>query len=114
MQELICDSCGKEAKFKVHRSSGTDRLEEWNLCPKCAGELERILSEKVGKPLPDALKSLSIEPCQADEVSERISVCPNCGNRAEEVSEAGIVGCPTCYTVFDEEVKMMIRKLHGI
>jgi protein arginine kinase activator len=41
------------------------------------------------------------------------AVCPVCGMRYEEFKETGKLGCPGCYDSFEDDLTVLIRRLHG-
>lgn len=44
-------------------------------------------------------------------VSEK--TCPRCKTKLTEVLRSGIVGCATCYKVFEQEIRNMILQKQG-
>lgn len=39
--------------------------------------------------------------------------CPKCGMNLIDVQRTGVVGCATCYQVFENEIKMIIVRNQG-
>ena len=115
MRKGFCELCGppRRAEFAVCRASAGGRRAERSLCETCTRNVERIIFGAGGLPLTDLLKVLILERPASGNEQNRTKVCPSCGNTADEVKEAGAVGCPTCYSVFRDEIGKVIRKLHG-
>ncbi len=40
-------------------------------------------------------------------------VCPKCKRSVDEFKETGLLGCPYCYTVFEEEITEYLLKTQG-
>ncbi|MGI5920565.1 MAG: UvrB/UvrC motif-containing protein [Syntrophomonadaceae bacterium] len=39
--------------------------------------------------------------------------CPNCGMNFMNIRETGKLGCNECYTVFEQELEPILRRIHG-
>ena len=112
--QLVCDLCGKTAEFRVSPAPEVGGHAGQNLCRRCAEDLERTPHGR-SAPSTDLLNDLETPtaPTRPNE-DMRTSVCPVCGNSVIEVTEAAVVGCPSCYEVFHEEVQAMVRRLHSV
>lgn len=115
MRKNFCELCGppRRAEFTVSRVSESGRREERNLCEICARDAERIRFGDSRLPLTDLLSVLVLERAETGSEIDRTKVCPSCGNTVQEVTEAGAVGCSLCYSVFQDEIEEMVRRLHG-
>ncbi len=40
-------------------------------------------------------------------------VCPNCGARLSYFIKTGMLGCPSCYVAFENEINSVAKKMHG-
>ncbi len=97
MSERYCEICGErpaDIEF-VEVVNGTKRT--LHLCHICAEQeangLRLIVPEK---------DSGKIE-----------IICPECGTRLSDIKASLTVGCPSCYRVFEGEVKDLLKKLQG-
>jgi len=76
----------------------------YSLCEMCAKELfgsfEKSFSQGVASGL-------------LDEPSARECVCPSCGTTFSDFQRTGLLGCPSCYDVFREELLPYIAKIQG-
>ena len=43
----------------------------------------------------------------------RNKVCPNCHTNLYDFLKTGMLGCPTCYQAFKEEINEMLLKVQG-
>jgi protein arginine kinase activator len=112
-QGKLCELCGCEpAEFVVRLVTEISQGAEQNLCESCAVNRERILFGSSRLPLTALVKTLAARVESPENDDNRTKVCPFCGNTADEVERAGIVGCSTCYAVFQAEVDRVIRILH--
>jgi len=105
---MLCDNCGKE-QAKVHyKEIKDDKVTELHLCEKCAMEK--------GIQLPHKKQPFMISNILADmaeEVGSDIAKCSGCGLTYNEFRECGRLGCPTCYETFKEQLKPLLRRIHG-
>jgi len=115
MRGDFCELCGppERAQYLVYRVSKAGRRSERKLCETCARQSEKILLGNSGLPLVDLLGVLTTENSVTKKEQNRTKVCPRCGNTIGDVTESGMVGCSTCYTVFKAEIDQVIEKLHG-
>jgi len=115
MRKGFCEVCGppRKAEFTICRVTRSGRRAERSLCGICAKDAERIALGDTGFPLTDLFTALVTERSGAGIGQNRTKVCPSCGNTEKEATEAGMVGCPLCYSVFRDEIAEVIRKLHG-
>ena len=44
---------------------------------------------------------------------EGFLVCPSCGQTFAEFQKGGLLGCPACYTAFEQELGRVFKRLHG-
>lgn len=40
--------------------------------------------------------------------------CKTCGKTLSDFYKTGLLGCPDCYVVFFNELKPVLKKLHGV
>ena len=111
---MVCAVCGRPADCLVYRESSGGRREESQLCWPCARNRERILCGDGRLMASDVLLALIENRLVSAESRNRTKVCPVCGNTADGVLESGVVGCSECYEVFRDEIKQIVRDLHGV
>ena len=111
MKSSLCEACRRQpAKFTVFRASKHRRHGERSLCESCAKDAERIFSGNSGLLVTELL---GIERSVSKIEQDRTKVCPDCGNTVDDVTEAGILGCPTCCSTFEDEIAQVVYELHG-
>lgn len=101
---MLCDKC-KKRQATVHRRELVDnKYCELHLCDECAaytfGEFENNVENAI-------LAGLFGEPV----VSEK--TCPACGMRFSDYERTGLLGCPSCYDVFNAELLPHIARIQG-
>ncbi|MGN0807194.1 MAG: hypothetical protein ACI4MN_01930 [Candidatus Coproplasma sp.] len=77
---------------------------EYHLCAHCAAELFGGFEESFANGMANGLFD---EPFMVE------SVCPACGMPFSEFQRSGLLGCPSCYDVFHEELMPYIAKIQG-
>jgi protein arginine kinase activator len=81
------------------------------LCEQCAAE--RGLQASVATPpaaIGDFLQSVQqhISPSQTDAVR-----CSFCSSTLRDFRQTGRLGCPYCYTAFEQSLRDLLKKVHG-
>jgi protein arginine kinase activator len=105
---MLCDNCGKEPARIHYKEIKDNETTEFHLCEKCA-------SEK-GIQVPQSKESFSISSIltgMAEEVGADLSKCQACGLSYKEFRDSGRLGCSECYKTFKEQLKPLLRRIHG-
>lgn len=77
----------------------------YNLCEQCYAELFGAFNSAVsGDILAELLDSAP---------KKRARVCPVCGMDYSEFERTGLLGCPSCYDVFNEQLLTYIERIQG-
>ncbi len=103
----LCDFCGKNPGIvlvKVLDKEGN--AVELMICADCGRK--RGLSG-VEKTAPKKEEADSREP----RAESRNFTCPSCGLSFSEFKRRGRLGCANCYNAFEQELKQVIRRIHG-
>lgn len=105
---MICDNCGKEPA-KIHYKEVKDNeVTEFHLCEKCA------MAKGIQVPHKKQPFSISnIFAGMAEEVGSDLESCKACGFSYREFRDTGRLGCPECYQAFREQLKPLLRRIHG-
>ena len=120
---MLCEKCKKRTAAVFYNENINGKLRSFSLCGECAarlrekGELQDITS-MVGS-FADPFSELQDNlfggffgiPKMAAVPAEK--KCPTCGSTYADITKDGRVGCPECYTVFENELSRMIRSVHG-
>jgi protein arginine kinase activator len=105
---MLCDNCGKEPARVHYKELKDNSVTEYHLCEKCATEK--------GIQIPHKQQTFSISNIlagMADEVGSDMSRCRSCGLTYKEFRETGRLGCSACYDAFKEQLKLLLRRIHG-
>lgn len=102
---LICQHCKKRpATVNFIETVGGETV-ALHLCEQCYqykyGEFEQITANAVFNGLFDSPKPT------------KQKVCKVCGMRFEDYEKTGLMGCPSCYDVFKEEIVPYIARIQG-
>ncbi len=101
---MICQRCKKrEATRNFTEYVGGERC-ELHLCAQCAYEAFGEFEQNV--------QNASLYGLFGDGEREE-KVCPSCGLRFSDYEKTGLLGCPSCYDLFKEELLPYIARIQG-
>ena len=106
---MICEHCQKR-EATVHLTEITDgKVQEINLCEKCAEEKGVTI-----KPfsISDFLSALASAHSVGKGKGAPEQACPACGISFAEFQSSGRLGCPEDYTAFREQILPLIERIH--
>jgi len=108
---MLCDICGK-SQATVHLTEIMDnQMAELHLCEECARKKGAQMEQHFG--LADLLSGLADFGKQY-EVGEEVKIkCQNCGLTYQDFKKIGRLGCGECYTVFRENLELLLKRIHG-
>lgn len=109
---MLCDECGKN-EAEVHLTQIVDNeMTTVHLCPACAAEkgLEAGTTAK-NLPLTDFLAQMG--QVVAGEESGFPGPCSYCHTTVEDFRRTGRLGCPHCYTIYETQLRAILRRIHG-
>lgn len=111
---MKCDNCENEAT--VHDTVLREGAwVEVHFCEACAAK-QGIAS--AGTSLNELLTNFVLPqitgeaPKRPKPVKARTPVCPECGFTFEQFRQAGLFGCPTCYTAFEALLLPLLERAH--
>jgi protein arginine kinase activator len=105
---MLCDSCGKEPAKIHYKEIKDNQVTEFHLCEKCASEKGiQIYHKKQPFSIPNIMTEM------AEEVGSEMAKCDRCGLTYREFRDSGRLGCSTCYGAFKEQLKPLLRRIHG-
>jgi len=113
---VLCESCGqREATIHEVLIKGGTKLEK-HLCEVCA---QTPADEPASNlPINELISKYMVSPgvTATDKTDERepqsTTVCPSCAMSLREFRQSGLLGCPVCYTVFEEQLGPLIERAH--
>jgi len=113
---VLCESCGqREATIHEVLIKGGAKLEK-HLCEVCAQTAASEPSSNL--PINELISKYMVSPgvatsAKSDEPeSQATTVCPSCAMSLREFRQSGLLGCPVCYTVFEEQLGPLIERAH--
>lgn len=111
---MLCDACGKAAATINYAEMVDGRLTTLNLCENCARERGVGVSlPPLAGPLVNILMGL-LEDAEAAGVDAAPDArCPQCGTTYDDFRRTGKLGCGVCYETFRDDLKPLIRRIHG-
>ncbi len=98
---MICDRCHKRKAAIYIKTIINGHIQMMGLCEKCGAEIDSDFTDGEG------IYGLF------GEIND-MTVCPECGRTLAEVIKTGYLGCEHCYSRFKENIRPMIRRLHGV
>jgi protein arginine kinase activator len=107
-----CEECGQApATVHVRRISAGEEV-TLRLCLECAQArgLEPDPDEAPQAPTGDPVSLLFKTLGEMEGVT---GTCPGCGMSYSDFRETGRLGCARCYAAFLDELKPLIRRVHG-
>jgi protein arginine kinase activator len=105
---MLCDNCGKEIAKVHYKEIKDDKSAEYNLCEKCAAEKGLQATPKQNN-----FSISNILAGMAEEVGPSTVKCQGCGLAYSEFRESGRLGCAKCYDAFREQLRPLLRRIHG-
>lgn len=101
---MLCQNCKKREATVNHVEKINGRVCAMHLCAMCADEMFGYFESEVENAV---LSGLFGEDVRGE------SVCPACGLSFSEYERTGLLGCPSCYDVFNEQLIPYITRLQG-
>ena len=111
---MMCESCQRRTATVQYAEVVGGQMTTYNLCDECARKRGVAMSlAPFAGPLVNILMGLLEETGGRDEAEQQGPVCPGCGLSYSEFRRSGRLGCPKCYESFADELKPLIRRIHG-
>ena len=111
---MKCDVCHKHEATVVYTQIADDDKKNLYLCSFCAAQTDPKKSDKKppsratkAKPKKPVAKGSSLAPTGRSAV-----VCKGCGMSYSEFKKQGRLGCHQCYTAFEPELVLLLKRLH--
>jgi protein arginine kinase activator len=112
---MLCDECKKnEAVHNFTQISNGEMITQ-HLCQICAekrgiGDEEKIKDDT----LSSFMSKIGTESGKKVAGTKGVPLqCPTCKSKFSDFKKTGRLGCPDCYTAFEEELGSLLRKIHG-
>lgn len=107
---MLCQICGKNTATTHIKTVINGKVTEQNLCGYCAAK--KGYSNFNGGSITGLLSSMLGNTIKSDTAAYEKS-CQCCGTSFANIAETGKVGCAECYKVFDEELYVYLKRIHG-
>ncbi len=117
MTAVKCDRCNNEATVHEVRIEAGKRREK-HLCEQCA-RAEGVASSQVTTPLTTLLSNFMLQqgdaapaPAAQSQGASMTTPCASCGITYAKFRENGLLGCPTCYSQFENQLVPLLARAH--
>jgi protein arginine kinase activator len=109
---MQCEIC-HEKEATVHLTEiVNNKVTKLHICEQCAREKSASMEAHFG--LADLLSGLAdLAPLSPEEAFVDTAKCPSCKFTFQDFRRMGRLGCPRCYETFKEQLKPLMRKIHG-
>jgi protein arginine kinase activator len=112
MADMVCDNCGSGDAVVHLTQIVNNEMSTYHLCEKCAAAKGLETSpDPVNIPLTDFLAQMG--QSAAPQGEETDGACDFCGLTFADFRETGRLGCPHCYSVFEAQLRGLLRRIHG-
>ena len=101
---MICQNCKKREATVNHVEKINGQACAFHLCAECANQMFSSFESEVANAIFSGLFG---------EETYGESVCPACGLAFSEYERTGLLGCPSCYDVFNERLLPYITRIQG-
>lgn len=112
--EKVCEACGSRPAT-VHLTQVVDEKSiTMHLCQECAEERGVTPTPPPGNvPLADFLAKMGASTPKGSAPQEPDVACPFCGLTSTDFKKEGRLGCPQCYSTFEDSLRSLLRRIHG-
>ena len=101
---MLCQRCKKNQATSIFVEQINGKEIGYHLCPVCHAEMFASFETAVNN---DILAGLF------GAVTKKRRACPVCGTTYADFERTGLLGCPSCYDVFKEELIPYIERIQG-
>jgi protein arginine kinase activator len=112
-----CDRCDNEATVHEVRIEAGKRREK-HLCEQCA-RAEGVAATQVSAPLTTLLSNFMLQqgdaapaPTAQSQAAAMTTPCVSCGTTYAKFRDNGLLGCPTCYSQFENQLVPLLARAH--
>ena len=115
---MLCENCGKRQANVRYTENINGRKKELNLCEECS---QKLGITNVDFNMPIDFSSFFGELMEDFETSDFMPLlnevktlkCDQCGYTFDDIVNTGRLGCGNCYSVFEERLDPIIKKIQG-
>lgn len=115
---MLCEKCGKKSAVVRLTKIVNNKKSVMNLCADCAEDVQ----SSVAPPILDGFGSILSGLAGLDNLwsssvgmsqSKNVKSCPVCKSTIKTINQTGKLGCSECYVTFIDELRPLLRKIHG-
>lgn len=111
--EKVCDVCGENPAVMQLTQVVDNKTTTYRLCERCAAEKGLHTPGASGNaPLADFLAKMGGDQPRLEGTESDLK-CAFCGLTASEFKKVGRLGCPQCYSTFEQSLRGLLRRIHG-
>jgi len=114
---MICQICNKNLANILFTIIVNNEKKEIRICKKCAEE-KGLTSPMGGIPfiigeIIFGMAGEKIKEMGDSEISQKDITCETCGLTYKKFKTSGQLGCELCYDTFKDDLKIVLRRIHG-
>lgn len=113
---MLCEKCGNKPAVVRLTKVINNKKSVMNLCADCAEDVQGSVTSPVFDGFGSLLSGLAgIDSLLGQPTKRQKSkrACPVCKNTITSINAIGKLGCSECYVTFIEELRPLLRKIHG-
>lgn len=107
---MKCEECGGNEAVVHLTQVVNNEMTVIHLCEACAAQKGLEASPAPISPLSDFIAQMGGAPPRPPGSQE---ACPFCGLTYADFKEVGRLGCPECWTTFQDPLEKLVRRVHG-
>lgn len=82
----------------------------WKLCEACAQKHDELQQLSAA---PEFFKKF-VQNMFGSDIDEKVKLqCSNCSLNLQAFENSGLLGCEECYTIFQDELTILLKRIHG-
>lgn len=109
---MNCEHCGEQAAEITLTEIESDEMRTLHLCSQCAA-LKGVGSGPADSPpIADLIAHLG-SGASGPGFGTDAEACEYCGTRVKDFRKTGRLGCPQCYVHFADQLRALLRRVHG-
>lgn len=115
---MLCDNCGKREANVRYSENINGRKKELHLCEECSqklgiGNMDLNMPIDFSSFFGGLLEDFGTTDFMPLFNEVKALKCENCGYTFEDIVNTGRLGCSNCYSVFEERLDPIIKKIQG-
>jgi len=111
---ILCDLCQVNPATLKLTQIVNDQKTEINICKEC--DEAKGLTNPLGSIPPvfgTVLFGMLSQQIPDEERTESTVTCEQCGLSKTDFERRGLLGCNSCYETFEDDLKFVLRRIHG-